>query len=266
MDTLYYEGFFARDPLLAHDTIVFRDGPANAAEVVGIRPLPMPMSLQRNDIVAGSLLLCFAMLLLIIKADKNRLHTRIKEFFYTDAKKNKPNADNTRGDGTKLFCLTALMALMLGLLFFCYAQSCYNIFVMPVSPIALLAIYVAAVLAILALKDMTRVFVHAVFFDKQERSVWRHNFALLMLMECTLLFPLTLVAVYFNITVEITAYALLVMLLFVKILLLFKAYTTFFVKSYGFIHLFMYFCALEVTPIAVLWSLLTRTTTFLEMM
>ena len=266
MDTLYYKGFFARDSLLARDTLLFREGPVNATETVGIIPMPMPLALRRNDIVTGNLLLGFAIMMLIFRSQKRTLRQQITDFFYPSQKNQKIETETATERKAIKLPITLLTALLIGLLFFGYTQKSHNIDLMPVSPLQLLAIYVAMTFAIIITKDILRLFTHAVFFSSTERAVWNHDASLINLSQCALLFPLTLMAVYFDLDVKNTAIGLLIVLLFVKIPLLFKAYTTFFVKSYGSIHIFVYFCALEAVPIVVLWSLLMQTTNFLELL
>ena len=264
MDTLYYKGFFARDTLLAADTLLFRQGPASATETVGYALMPMPQALRRNDIVTGMLLVGFAMLLLMLRAKKPTLRTRITEFIYPSQTKNPedtpPYISTTQGS-TMVAMITSLLV---GLLFFCYVQTAHNISIMPVSAIELLAIYVGTAMAVIAVKTMAYKFVNAVFFTKAQRTTWNTSYALINTLQCTMLFPITLMAVYFDLSVKNTVIALLIVLLFVKIPLLFKAYTTFFVKSYGAVHIFLYFCTLEAVPLIVLWSLMTQTTIHLE--
>ncbi len=263
-ETLYYQQFFRRDTLLSRDTLLFRDGPANATSTVGHRPLLMPESLHRNDIVTGSTLICLAMVMMIFRATKRSLPQRFKDFMYPTRSKNSDDADSSYNSSITNLCLALLTALLTALLFFCYAQTRYNIDIISVTPIELLGIYVAVTLTIITTKALMYAFVHSVFFSRQQRAAWLKDFSLIFLVQTAMLLPLTLIAVYFNFSAKNTAIALAIVLLFVKIPLLLKAYSTFFVKSYGYLHLIVYFCALEAAPIVAMWAVLTQITDILQ--
>ena len=250
MDTLFYEGFFARDTLLHTDTLLFADGPRSAVDGVGHVGMLMPETLQRNDIVTASVLLCFAVLVLILRTERI----------------NKPNATSnelTRRSHILDVIVMLLIALLAALLFFCYAQTTTNLTTMQVSQIQLLGIFFAISALVIFSKTALYAFVNNIFFSRSKRLTWNESLGRITLLESLLLFPLTLLAVYFNLSTINVVFALVVMLLFVKILLLFKTYSTFFVKIYGILHLIVYFCALEAVPLLVLWLVLTKTTDYL---
>ena len=202
--------------------------------------------------------------MIIIRASKKSLPQRIKDFFYPTRTKTNDDADNANSNTIINLCLTLLTALLTALLFFCYVQARYNIDIFSVTPIELLGIYVATTLGIIATTALLYAFVHSVFFTKQQRAAWLKDFSLVFLMQTAVLLPLTLIDVYFNFSAENTAIALAIVLLFVKIPLLLKAYSTFFVKSYGYFHLIVYFCALEAAPIVAMWAVLTQITDILQ--
>jgi len=68
---------------------------------------------------------------------------------------------------------------------------------------------------------------------------------------------LALAVVYLPVPHEEVLILSLSLVLFVKLLLLFKTYQIFFPKMYGTLHLIVYFCTLELIPLLVLLQVLT---------
>ena len=80
----------------------------------------------------------------------------------------------------------------------------------------------------------------------------------LMSTEGIVLLPVVLVQIYFGLPLAVTAiYSLIVVALF-KLLSFYKCYTIFFRRNGIFVQSFLYFCALELMPLGVLWGVLNE--------
>ena len=75
----------------------------------------------------------------------------------------------------------------------------------------------------------------------------------------SLLFPLALITVFFNLPTYSVILCLCLLLGFIRLLLFYKTFCIFFPKFHGFLHLIVYFCALEMLPLCGLWQALTYT-------
>ena len=69
-----------------------------------------------------------------------------------------------------------------------------------------------------------------------------------------LLFPLVLLAVYFDLNAETAKILIFIILGITKIMLFYKCIRNFFPHIHGSFHLILYFCALEILPDFVLWK------------
>lgn len=266
-DTLFYKGFFARDSLLRQDSLLFGNGSERLMDMQDPSAALTPESLSRSDAVTIALLVCLLLLLAIIRHSRKQLGARIQNFMFPskDVKTVMKMTDDNHKEAVR-FLLALLASLMMALLFYSYAQTRWNVDLMPVTSLQLIAIYTGTALSIVLLKHLLYLIVHTTFFTYASRLLWREDYTLLFALESILLFPLGLMAVYLDLSPEMAAYLFIGLLLFVKILLFSKTFSTFFGKIHGTLHLFVYFCALEAAPLVLLWSTLveitTRLTTF----
>ena len=241
MDTLFYEGFFARDSLLWADSLFFRD--CHEVSATSEVPVPlMPETLHRNDIVSVTLLVSFLLLVLLWRRHSLRFC-------------NQEELEISSGEGLRvvLALVTSLLVGLLSLVFFQMGES-FGAAPLP-TPVLFVLCTVGTFLLFVA-KQWLYGFVHTVFFTPSQCRQWLEGFTVILTVECLLLFPLALSAVYFDLTPENIVYGLAGMLLFVKTWLLVQCFSTFFGKIYGSLHLFVYFCALEALPLLILGTTL----------
>lgn len=69
-----------------------------------------------------------------------------------------------------------------------------------------------------------------------------------------LLFPLVLLAVYFDLNANTAKILIFIILGFTKIMLFYKCIRNFFNHFHGILHLILYFCTLEIIPLLFLWK------------
>ena len=100
--------------------------------------------------------------------------------------------------------------------------------------------------------------VNRTFFDSRDASNWHHYILLLSDFEGLLLLPLATLQVYVGFSVKIYIILVLIVLLFVKILTIFKTFNIFFGKIGGILQIILYFCTLELTPCLILYGILGK--------
>ncbi|MCF0236805.1 MAG: DUF4271 domain-containing protein, partial [Bacteroidaceae bacterium] len=87
-------------------------------------------------------------------------------------------------------------------------------------------------------------------------KLWDNHLQASILLTGCLSMPLALLVVYFNLPYRETLMSYILLLLFVKTLLIYKSYRIFFNNRIGGLHIILYFCALEIVPILLLWGAL----------
>ena len=113
-------------------------------------------------------------------------------------------------------------------------------------------------LAYFLVKRMTSSFINWIFFQKEKTFTWQRANTFLVTMEAMFFLVLALVVEYLPIPAEEVLIMSLILVVIVTILLLFKTYQIFFPKMYGTLHLFVYFCTLELVPLLALQQVLTN--------
>ena len=73
-------------------------------------------------------------------------------------------------------------------------------------------------------------------------------------MEGVLLFPVLLLRAYFHFQLQSAAIYTLCVVIFIKILTIYKTYVIFFNQKALYLQIILYFCALETVPLLSLWG------------
>lgn len=252
-DDVWGGGFFTGNPLYA----------ATGQPRPGMAGEPLPYTLRTDDAVTCLLLLCFFVLIGVLTRGRRRMVAGCKRFFFPRRRREDSAADTGSEKRRHMFLLLQL-CLVLGLFAFDYMQDTVDLFLCPFSPHVLLGLNVGLCFGYFLLRRLTYGFLNWIFFDKEARREWGESYTLLTGAEGLLLFPLALLAVYADIPLPGVVFGLLGLLLLVKLLFIFKTYVIFFRKKHGFLHLIVYFCALEMVPLLALCKLLARITEVLE--
>jgi len=93
--------------------------------------------------------------------------------------------------------------------------------------------------------------VNTVFFSGNKKLQWDYAFLLITAIETVLLFPLVLLIVYFEWSVKIALFFFVFVLIINKMLTFYKSWSIFFRQNNRSLQIFLYFCALELTPLFV---------------
>ena len=254
---LLYRQTAADDSLLSCDTLMFCRSTQVEGEPWGMKGYAMPDTLHRSDVVSGSLLVSFLLVSLLCLTRRQSLRTIVGNFFFpTLASKEAADEDNKEWQRA----LVALLFSLQGAIAIIAITQIQCRMSVTLSPWLILGIYTLLLFLFFAFKQCLYRFVHSIFFSKVQRRRWREDYTFLFTVESLLSFPLLLLIVYLHVSLDIALFSALTVLLFVKILLLFKCFSTFFGKLYGILHLFVYFCTLETAPLVVLWTILVELT------
>ena len=248
----YTMGFFDGNPFLH---------PEIEAETPGYSGDPRPYELRNDEWITGTLLCSFIFLGFFVRYIWRFIVIRTKEFLNISASENSSVHEvRTSLENRYSLFMTAILSLMYALIFYGHSQNTLQVFLGQLSPHVLIGYYIICILFFFGTKNMLYKFVNCIFFDKEKRRKWENAYSYLIFAETVLLFPLLLILVYFNISDQKSFYIILFLFTFVKSLLLFKTFRILFNNLYCLFHFFVYFCALEIIPMVVIWTTLTRIT------
>lgn len=248
--TAYENSLFPRSPY---------DHPEADFRYSGMVSDPMPYLLRNDDGVTGILLCCFLMLMTIFARSKKYIRQQVQDFFFDRTDRHSLFSVATGREMRHTLFLYLHTGLLVALFAFDYTLSVRDLFMAPVTHFQLLGIYVLCSWAFLGAKQLLYTFVNWILFDKEQRDSWMKSYSFLIASEGLLLFPLALVAVYSYLPPIYVVWCLCIWLGTVKLLLFYKTFSIFFPKKHGFLHLIVYFCALEILPACALWKALMLT-------
>lgn len=247
---LYYrEGFFTGDTLFH---------PELGGGRYGVAGDPVPETMRADDTVTIALLACFVITITATSRSLKFIARQAKGLL-------RPTADG-RADVTEtsaevrfqLF-LTVQTCLLLALLQYSYTTNFIATTFTLASPYQLMGIFLGAFAAYFAAKALLYTAVNLTFFSRRANRLWLKSQLFITSAEGVMLFPVVLLMVYFDLPARSVAYSVTFVLIIVKILTFHKCRTIFFRHTNSFLQIILYFCALEIVPLAALWGALVET-------
>lgn len=243
----YKMNYFQNDTLL-HPEIIIRPSRFSAT--------PLPYRLWRDNWITGTVLLCFFVMAFIIHLNGKLLFNRSRSFFFGSQHQNEPRAIRTSIEDQSIIIMTFMLCLIGGLGFFEYTQYHLELFLGRLSPYILLGSYVGCWVVYFILKKLLYAFVNWIFFDKESHLLWRDTYTFLLMVESILMYGIIVIGVYFGMMPKNIFFAALSVIILIKSLLLYKTYQIFFREIHGSLHLFVYFCTLELVPLLAIARIL----------
>lgn len=215
---------------------------------------PLPYRFRTDDYVTSALLLSFFLVVWILSRSRHQLGRALKDFFGLPATGPQAGHEATALQGRTF--VTFQMCFLLGILFTDYTQEKLPAVFNQSSPYLVLLFGVTMCVAYFALKAALYRLVNVTFFGRERAEAWRNAYSLVLTGEGLALLPVTLLLVYFDISFETLTVAFVSVVAVAKLLLTWQTYRLFFGTPLGCVHLFLYFCGLEILPLALLWRAL----------
>ena len=176
--------------------------------------------------------------------------------FFRDRVRDNLFAERTDTEMNGRIFLFFQTCFLLGILFFDYTQERMTEVFNNVSPYLILGVGVGSCCLYYLLKVLLYACVNNVFFDRERASRWTEAYLLSVFVLGMALLPLVLLVVYFDLSFGNLRVLFILILGMAKILLFYKCFRIFFNCLTGGLHLILYFCALEILPLLVLWRAL----------
>ena len=250
MPAAYQQSFFAENTLL-HPELEVRP--------TGFVATRLPYRLWSDDWITGIILFIFLTGVFIIHRSKKFFRLQAKNFFFPSNEMQNASSQETCIEPDASFLTTLVLSMMGSIILFGYMQYEMDIFFGPWSPYVLLGLLIAGWLLYFFVKRTVYSLTNWVFFNKQQRRFFNEAYSFLLSLEAVLLFPALLVTIYFKFPLRYCLFGILGLVILVKLLLSYKCFTIFFRNLFGGLLLFVYLCALEMAPLAIIWRILMRT-------
>lgn len=253
-------------PFLSADTAASDASPLNLlhADVLesveipaydGYTGSPRPYTFRSDDVVTTLLLLSLFFLSYVVTTSRHYLAERVKVFF-RPVPEESDRAEHTGSEMRGRFFVLLTLSFCSAILYYDYLTDSGFSTLLPESPYIPLGCVTLAVLLFLLSKLALYRFVNGIFFSANKREQWVDDFHLVVLFLAVTVLCLTLLVVFFDLTFSVQRTAFLINLLITASLLLYRCFRTFCSQVFDALHIFLYFCTLEIIPALVVWRLL----------
>ena len=224
-----------------------------AINASGMQGEPLPYLLRADWPVTAILFFCFFLIVYAIRNGEKYLYQRFKNFFRQKSRSGLFD-DSSGTDSRYTLALTSVYCISCGVFVYGYFSAAHLRMFHTVPHQLLLGIYLSSIFLLICLKWISYQFVNWIFFEKSKNARWTSAYFDLLGGFGLILFPVTLLVVYFDLNTYISQVIILSIIACSKILLFYKSVRNFFNQFHGIFHLILYFCALEIVPLLFLWK------------
>ena len=239
----YRENFFSNNTMYH---------PELSTERIGASGDPIPYSFQNDSFITGILIVCFLLITFTLSRISEFLLHQTKQFFSTQ--KSEHSLTETGSEIKFQILFLFITCLLYALLYFIYTTHYIsNTFIFS-SEYILLVIFGGAIIGYMVLRMILYTIVNNVFFNNKKNLHFIGSQLLITSLEGVALFPLVLLMAYFQFSMQNAIIYTATILILAKILTFYKSYAIFFNQKGGFLQIILYFCALEMMPLMMLWS------------
>ncbi len=239
----YKDGFFTHNKYLH---------PELKVTFSGIAGDPIPYRLCNDVFITSTLLICFFVVFFIISRSLHVIKIQLKYFFF-NRKRNEGVLLNRDSEMKTQIYVNFLSSFLLAIIFLYYTEYYLPDVFNRVSPYKLLFLNMFICIIYYLIKHITYQIVNWTFFSSQNKEKWEKAFHFLSFIKAICFFPLTLIIVYFNLSIQVAIWIFLCFIFLFEISLTFKTKQIFFNYNLGEIHIILYLCTLEFLPLYFLW-------------
>lgn len=250
----YKESFFSKDSLLHTELRAGR---------YGIAGDPVPYSFRNDDILTPLFIVVILALMFSISRAKQFLRFQASHFFRkirTDSSIERETASQRK----YLFFAEIYNSVVLTLMFYFYAQENISETYITYTEYTLLSIFLSCFAGFFLVQHLLQAAVDTVFFPPREHAQWNSAKLLTMTFFGLAMTPILLLLAFSSITVQDALISTLSVGVLVELLLFYKSFIIFFNKKGAYLHIFLYFCTLELVPILLLWGTLVTVANYLK--
>ncbi|MFA6811701.1 MAG: DUF4271 domain-containing protein [Bacteroidaceae bacterium] len=213
----------------------------------------VPYSPDADDFIALILLCCFLLVSAALCRGRNFIKEQLSSIFFRRAK-DSFNVSLTFIDIRFNLLLTLHTCIMFGLIYYLFLYGTRPAFIDKISHPLLLGIYVGFFVVYFIVKRMVYAFLGRIFFDSNVEIIWRENYSALINYIGFLFLPLLICDVYCRLDVSILVTIVLFLVFLVKFSLFYKGIMLFLHQFHDLFLIILYFCALEIIPLFLLYK------------
>ena len=227
----------------------------------GVLGDPAPYSVSNDNVVAGTLLVCFALAMIASSMSSNFIVRHIKSLLHSPYRSN--NVGETSHEIRFQTFLVVQTALLLSITYYLFTRPAKSSNYIIDSPLLAVGIFLGIFLGYFLLKKILYSIVNWVYFDRKSNQKWSQLTLFLVSAEGVLIFPAVLLMIYFGLSVQYTLIYVATIIGLTKLLLFYQGYVIFFKRTAASLQIILYFCTLELMPLMALVGILVYTSYYL---
>ncbi len=216
-----------------------------------------PYEFRTDNGITCALLLCFFIMACIIFRHSTFMYDGIRRFFRLNSTANEFEERTETEFHLQLF-LIFQTCFMTGLILFSVLYERFPEILRPMSPHSAIAAISGIIFFLILIKRVIYSIVNHVFFNRNQCRSWMDIYLQSITISGLLLIPATILGIYQDLTGSTQLTYFLCVFGSIKLLLLYKCLRTFFKYKWGWVHLILYFCTLEIIPMVFAWRALTE--------
>ena len=217
----------------------------------------MPYQLRNDDIITTAILLSFMLTVWAVSRSWPYLEAWWGGFFNEERKRKKFTKHlDVQLNGCVPIMVSA--SLMFGILVTKYVQEFAPEVFHEFTPQVVFACGAGGILTLVVLKLLLYLLVNLTFFNNAQAGEWTASYLVTLLFEAILLLPLSVAIVFLDLPTEAQQWWVLFIISGIEVLRLIKLKVIFFRGALGYVHIFLYFCTLNLSTSLVAWRLLTQ--------
>ena len=218
----------------------------------GVAGDPVPYTIANDNLVTGMLLVCFILGALALSNSYRFIARQLKNFFYQPQGKTTVITE-TASEIRSQFFFVLQTCLLFSLIVFFYTRA-QGVDSFIIEHYQVIAIYTGGFLSYFLCIGIAYWFGNWVFFERKKNEQWMKSKLFLIAIEGVALFPIVMLQSYFDVAVQSAIVYTAIIISLIKILTLYKLYAIFFRQRGSLLQIILYFCALEVIPMFIMWG------------
>ena len=236
----YKESFFANDSLFH---------PERSGGRYGVAGETVPYTIRGDNAMTIILLIGFISMIISASGSRQFIVRQLKSIFYIPKNFDMAMSETSSELRFQLY-MVALTSLLYAVIILYYSTRYISDTYIIDSHYQLTSIFFGITFVYFIFKSLIYTIVNWTFFGMRKNLHWLKTSLFIISSEGMLLFPVVLLLSFFNLNVKTALIITIIILILVKTVTFYKSNAIFFRIKSHFLQNILYFCALEIVPLA----------------
>lgn len=230
---------------------------------LGVAGDPVPYSIARDNVITVMLVACFVLAMIAFSRLGGFMAHQAKNFFRVRRGGATTDTGETAAEVWFQYFLVLQTCLLTALVYFFHVELNKGT-TFTIDQYQVIGIFALMATGFVAAKMLVYQCVNSVFFGAKAATAWNKAYLFVLASEGLLLYPVVLLQAYFGLAQEHTLVGAATIAAAFEALLFYKSQIIFFGRITLIVQNILYFCTLELMPLAALWGALDIVSNFLK--